>query len=188
VPDRRDTNDSSAGPSPQTSVRETASLEDVRRQLVAAVRRLCPAWLANQQDDIVQAALIRIHRLATDESRTTFQASYVWKVAFSVTIDEIRRYRRRPEDALDAASSLELIQPTPGPEDRVLARESRAAIQTCLAGLAADRRAAVTLHLQGHTVPESSRLLGWPVKRVANLTYRGLEDLRRCLSAKGYKG
>lgn len=161
------------------------ALDAVRRQLAAAVKRICPAWLSSQQDDIVQAALIRVYNLAPGESRAGFSASYLWKVAFSVTVDEIRRQRRRPEDALESAATYELIQSRPGPEQRMLGLELGRVIRACLAGLAEDRRVAVTLHLQGHTVPEAARLLGWPGKRVANLTYRGLEDLRRSLAEKG---
>jgi RNA polymerase sigma-70 factor (ECF subfamily) len=106
-------------------------------------------------------------------------------VAFSVTVDEIRRQRRRPEDALEAAGTHDLIQSAPGPEQRILGQEVGRMIRACLGGLGEDRRLAVTLHLQGHSVPETSSLLGWPAKRVANLTYRGLDELRRCLSAKG---
>lgn len=44
---------------------------------------------------------------------------------------------------------------------------------------------AVTLHLQGHSVPEVGALLAWTVKKAENLVYRGLADLRSCLSSKG---
>ena len=49
------------------------------------------------------------------------------------------------------------------------------------------RRLAVTLHLQGHTVPEAGSLLGWNAKRAENLVYRGLADLRDCLAGKGVR-
>ena len=49
-----------------------------------------------------------------------------------------------------------------------------------------DRRLAVTLYLQGHTVPEAARILGWAAKRTENLVYRGLADLRQCLLGKGH--
>ena len=44
---------------------------------------------------------------------------------------------------------------------------------------------AVTLYLQGHSVPEAARVLDWPAKRTENLVYRGLADLRECLMKKG---
>jgi RNA polymerase sigma-70 factor (ECF subfamily) len=34
-------------------------------------------------------------------------------------------------------------------------------------------------------VPELGRLLGWNAKKAENLVYRGLADLRGCLTEKG---
>lgn len=160
-------------------------LEDLRRQLTLAVRHVCPAWLSRYEDDLVQTAMIRVIQLAPGESRAGFSTSYLWKVAFTVTVDEIRRQRRRPEDNLEANEAAEKVMAGPDPEALAIGRETGRTIQCCLACLGEDRRLAVTLHLQGHTVPEASRYLGWSPKRVANLTYRGLDDLRRCLVAKG---
>ena len=58
-------------------------------------------------------------------------------------------------------------------------------IRDCLGGLAEPRRLAVLLHLEGFRAEEASRVLHWDVKRVQNLIYRGLADLRRCLEGKG---
>jgi RNA polymerase sigma-70 factor (ECF subfamily) len=49
------------------------------------------------------------------------------------------------------------------------------------------RRHAVTLSLQGHSVPEIGRLLGWTGKKAENLVYRGMADLRECLEGKGIR-
>jgi RNA polymerase sigma-70 factor, ECF subfamily len=160
------------------------ALEHVRRQLAAAVKRICPSWLSANRDDIVQAALIRVYNLGR-ENREAVSASYLWKVAFSVTMDEIRRQRRRPEETLDSVERVDVTHGSPDPEARALGRELGRIIRECLSELGEDRRLAVTLHLQGHTVAEAGALLGWPHKRMANLTYRGLEDLRRCLAARG---
>jgi RNA polymerase sigma-70 factor, ECF subfamily len=51
--------------------------------------------------------------------------------------------------------------------------------------MVAPRRHAVTLNLQGHSVPDIGRLLGWTAKKAENLVYRGMADLRSCLSSKG---
>ena len=71
------------------------------------------------------------------------------------------------------------------PEQLLRGRETGQAIRDCLQGLIRPRKLAVTLHLQGHTVPEVARVLGWNVKRAENLVYRGLVDLRQCLDLKG---
>ena len=73
------------------------------------------------------------------------------------------------------------------PERIAAAREIGRGIQDCLSQMSRERRLAVTLYLQGHSVPEASRVLDWPAKRTENLVYRGLADLRECLEAKGMR-
>lgn len=159
----------------------------LRADLTRAVRRICPSWLADRADDLVQTAMLRVMEVERrSEGNRAFNTSYLYRAAYCSLIDEIRRLRRRGEVPLDdqpgeamAGSSIF------DPERRSAAREIGRGIQECLAAMIRPRRLAVTLHLQGHTVPESSRLLGWGAKRTENLVYRGLADLRQCLAAKG---
>jgi RNA polymerase sigma-70 factor (ECF subfamily) len=66
-------------------------------------------------------------------------------------------------------------------------RELGAAIRECLQGLIPSRRAAVVLHLQGHSLKEVGSLLGWTEKKAENLVYRALAGLRTCLVTKGIR-
>ena len=63
----------------------------------------------------------------------------------------------------------------------------RAAIEACLQQLSPERRSAVALHLHGFPAAEAARALGWDVKRLQNLTYRGLDELRAGLAARGFE-
>ncbi len=156
---------------------------DLRR----AVTRVCPAWLAARRDDIVQVALLRVMD-ARRRSDAELKPAYLRRAAWSALVDEIRAWRRRREVALeDDGAPVERPAAGPTPEQEVATLEIGRGISACLSGLAEDRRLAVTLHLQGHTVPEAARLLDWNVKRTENLVYRGLADLRECLSAKGLR-
>jgi RNA polymerase sigma-70 factor (ECF subfamily) len=122
------------------------------------------------------------------EGNEGLNSSYLWKAAYSATVDEIRRQRRRREVSLDAdAVEATLPSPRPGPEDAGRGREIARELQDCLGRLVEPRRLALVLHLQGHTGPEAAQLLGWSEKRVENLIYRGLADLRRCLEQKGLR-
>jgi RNA polymerase sigma-70 factor (ECF subfamily) len=58
-------------------------------------------------------------------------------------------------------------------------------LQGCLEDMVENRRTAVVLRLQGHSVPEIGRLLGWTQTRANNLVFRGMNDLRMCLEGKG---
>ena len=71
------------------------------------------------------------------------------------------------------------------PERVAASRQIGRGIQDCLSRMQRDRRLAVTLHLQGHSVPDAARVLDWPAKRTENLVYRGMADLRECLMSKG---
>ncbi|MCO4745123.1 MAG: RNA polymerase sigma factor [Proteobacteria bacterium] len=160
-------------------------LQDVQRVLTRAVRARCPRELADRADDIVQEAMIKVMRLSS-EGKGSLQPSYLWKVAWSATIDELRRHRRRREDALEDVVSEPIEQaPVANPEGRTHAQHVAVEIQDCLGRLVENRRRALTLHLVGHTVPETAKLLGWTPKKAENHVYRGLADLRDCLTKKG---
>ena len=169
--------DPERGPSPAKNARPAWMLGTLR----AAVRRACPGESAAQQEDLVQVALVRIlERERADEQNTVRTASYLWRVAFSVTADELRRRRSETRRLLGTdVKTSELHEPsTLGPEVGL-------SIRDCLSRLAEERRLAVLLHLQGFRADEAMRILHWNLKRVRNLTYRGLADLRQCLSEKG---
>ena len=162
-------------------------LAAVRAALNRAVARVCPYWLADQADDLVQVALMRVMDVSRRaEGQIQFTSFYLRKAAYSAVVDEIRRRRRRQEVSLDEGDAAPML-PSAGsnPEQRQAGREIGRAIRACLERLVAPRRLAATLHLQGHTVPEVCRLMGWSEKRAENLVYRGLADLRQCLAGKG---
>ena len=124
-----------------------------------------------------------------------WSTSYLYRVAHSVLVDEIRARRRKPEVALEIQdpedshlSPAETVAaPGANPEDRARSAEIGQATRDCLGRLVEDRRRAVVLHLAGHSVPDAAGLLGWAAKRTENLVYRGIADLRRCLEQKGLR-
>jgi RNA polymerase sigma-70 factor (ECF subfamily) len=167
-----------ASPSlPQSDLeREGARLHEV---LTRAVARVCPAELASQREDIVQAALVRILEMRNrGEEMAGRPASYLWRVAYTTALDELRKTQRRRE-VRDADAALELPAPIARPEMRL-------AMTACLGELVTARRQAVALYLHGFAAEEAARTTGWDTKKVQNLIFRGLQDLRRCLTAKGY--
>lgn len=161
----------------------------LRTKLQKAVRRACPPWAASQVEDIVQAAMIRVIRVRERrEGNEPLPASYLWKVAYTATIDELRRLRAKREVALDGEDGTEPVAaPQADPSRRVESEEITRGLADCLSRLVDTRRQAVTLYLAGHTVPEAARLLEWTPKRAENMVYRGLADLRGCLEKKGLR-
>ena len=125
--------------------------------------------------------------LEKSEGDRDLGASYLSRVAYSSLIDEIRKLKRRSETPLTDEEGEEprFEAEAAGPETTSLGHELGRGIRACLADQVANRRQAVTLNLQGYSVPEAARTLQWTVKKTENLVYRGLADLRRCLEKKG---
>jgi RNA polymerase sigma-70 factor, ECF subfamily len=172
-----------------TDARWTRLGADIAR----AVRRQCPWWLSDHAQDIAQAALIKVMASAKNsEGERTLTSFYLYRVAHSAVVDEIRRRRRRREVGLEVVSDTGedsgALEPTErrDPERDASFRELGAAVRDCLGAMKRERRLAVMLHLQEHAVPEAARILGWSVKRTENLVYRGLANLRDCLRSKGH--
>jgi len=177
-------------PGPERMVRT----EDIRRGLVKAVGRVCPPWLSAHRDDLVQSAMLRILEIRNrDEADRTFSASYLRKVAHAVLVDEIRRLRHRSEVPLASDSGAggdECAGPgrrVTDPERRLQDRQLGQVIGECLRTIKAERRQALVLFLEGHSVPEAARILGWGHKKTENVIFRGRADLRRRLELMGVK-
>jgi RNA polymerase sigma-70 factor (ECF subfamily) len=159
----------------------------IQRVLYAAVQKVCPAWLANQKEDLVQAAFVRVFKVwKNSEESGVPSTSYVWKVAYSATVDEIRRARVRREEPLDETNVTRTAgTKSPSVEQTAAAAEMRREIVAGLRTLRTERRQAVQLYLSGFSLKDSARLLGWNTKKVDNRRYHGLADLRGYLQRRG---
>jgi RNA polymerase sigma-70 factor (ECF subfamily) len=160
----------------------------LRSSLARALRRACPSWLDSRRDDLVQTAVLRVlDARPRREERDALSPSYMYRVAYAVVVDEMRRAQWRRETPIEQEDGPVLQAPArdAGPERVLQAREISSGIRECLSRLPLPRRLAVTLHLQGYSFAEASQTLDWSAKRTENLTYRGLTDLRACLAAKG---
>lgn len=164
-----------------------ADYRRMRESLTRAVSRICPAGLRDRADDLVQVALMRVAEARREsEGGGAVPSSYLYKAAYSALVDELRRLKRRCEVSIDDETAPVVPEaPDPGPEQRAYGSEIGRAIRECLSLMRKDRRLAVMLYLQGHSVPETAGLLDWSLKRAENLLYRGREDLRRCLGSVG---
>ena len=165
-----------------------AQWKELRERLSRSVLRICPAWLSDRRDDLVQNSMMRVMAiLEKSEGDRELGSSYLSRVAYSALVDEIRRLRRRQEVTLEDEETGEIQTATlhPDPEASSMGLQVGRGIQECLGAQVQSRRVAVILNLQGYSVPEAARLLEWTVKKTENLVYRGIADLRRCLNKKG---
>jgi RNA polymerase sigma-70 factor (ECF subfamily) len=176
----------------EPSILDDARLAELRGRIQSGVRRACPTWLASEVEDITQNALIKVVEILRKEGDRNRELipSYLWRVAYTCTVDAVRSRRgsRRREVPLETTSGPHPDPaPQPGPGRQSESSEIRRAIAACLQRLVRPRRLAAMLYLQGHTVPEVGRLLGWSPAKSNNLVHRGVADLRRCLERKGLR-
>ncbi len=165
---------------------EALEIDEVRAVLSRAVKKFCPARLGSEREDLVQAACLRIlGRSKSIEESGRFEASYLWRVAHSVVMDEIRRRMRRPEAPLVDPDPAQPHHAGSTPEAAHQASRLRDTIVEGLGTLKEPRRQAVILYLHGFSLQESARVLGWKAKRVDNQRYQGLAQLRDYLAKKG---
>lgn len=150
---------------------EPQEFEALRRMLERTVRTRCYGLLASARDDLVQSAMLRILERDRREDLARRGASYVFKVAQSVVVDELRRLGRERRLAEGVSKERRsLVDPVSGIQ-----------LRQCLGRLEERRRMAVTLHLSGLRIPEVARAARWTEKTAENLIYRGLDDLRALL-------
>ncbi|MEM8961874.1 MAG: RNA polymerase sigma factor [Acidobacteriota bacterium] len=176
-------------PSPRHDQAATESHARLRERLVVAVRAICPYWMVDRQEDLVQIAMMAVLRqqekLDTDRP---FPNAYLRRAAYTALVDEMRRLRTDREVPLDDDAEPRIPAAThEDPERRTLSREISAGVRACLAQLAPSRRTAVTLHLLAYKVPQIATRMAWSRKRAENLVYRGLDAVRRCLTKKGMR-
>ncbi len=167
-----------------------AFLSAYQQILRNTIVRLCPGTLGLHVDEIEQEVRMRLWRSLQHEKVIDNPASYIYKVVLTTTIDAIRRVKARREEQLDPAHeersgfASQASRP-PSPERVVAHQELVTKVKDALARLAADRRRAAGLYLQGLTLEEIASLLEWSESRTRNLVYRGLKDLRALLRADG---
>jgi RNA polymerase sigma-70 factor (ECF subfamily) len=142
-------------------------------------------------DEVLQEVRIRLWRAGAGTAGAlakleTLTPSYVYRAAASAAIDLLRRRRARREARLDDEPEPAALSPSLGTtDDAVLAGETARAIDASLSELVPSRRAVVRMYLKGYDREEIAALLGWSEAKTRNLLYRGLDDLRRRLTARG---
>ncbi len=140
-------------------------------------------------DEVVQDLRVRIWRsFGTAEAIRRANPTYMYRAAVSAALDVIRTRRRRTDKGapLDSVPEPHLRVKGADANARLDAADLAAAVHDALGMLHESRRAVVRMYLAGYDRFEIADLMGWGEGRTRNLLYRGLEDLRGILRARGF--
>jgi RNA polymerase sigma factor (sigma-70 family) len=163
----------------------TSFTEMVRR--VAWRHRLSDADV----DEVMQEVRIRIWKASGRSDGTSEQflqspTSYVYKTAVSAAIDVIRRQRsERVRNTISLEGDAPVLETAPTAQAELEGSELAEQVARAVESIPATRRPAVRMYLAGYAREDIAELMGWSEAKTRNLVYRGLDDLRRELTAMG---
>lgn len=153
-------------------------------RLHAIIASRCPRNAGLDPDEVEQEVRIRLWRSLQSQTSIAHPASYLYRIAMSVIVDQLRSRRARPDldgESLEEQSlSAHPVAPSAGDEGL------ENAVRVAIAALHERRRRPVQLHLQGFGFAEVARLLGLSDATARNLIYRGMDDLRELLRQAGW--
>ncbi len=149
------------------------------------VYNLCLRMLGSREaaEDATQEAFLSAYRRLGDFRGGQFR-SWLLRIATNISIDELRRLKRRATSPLEREHegeprAVDVPDPAAGPEELALGSELRAALERALALLPPEQRAAVVLaDVQGLRYEEVAAALGCSVGTVKSRIFRARERLR----------
>jgi len=159
----------------------------------AAVSRHRSRDVALAADDLMQEVRIRVWTVYNGDRKSRLKTSYYYKVVNSAIVDSLRSHRGTLAHSVRTESDGDEDEPAlieriggdePGPDSAFDEQHRKARLLEAIRQLPADRRRAVTLFLQGFTVPEIAELLGCDQNRAHNLAYRGVRALKELMGTE----
>ncbi len=168
-------------------------------RLSALVRRVVAAHLHKNDsvylEDIEQEVKLKIYDYLRKGKKIQNLASYIKRMAYSTTIDELRKARKQtpPQEATELRHVYlltEHLRPgdsEPSPHTFLEKKEWRARILRNLERLGENRRQVLRLYLDGFSIDEICEFFGWDPVKVRHLLYRGIDDLKKLIRAEDGK-
>lgn len=137
-------------------------------------------------EDIEQEVRLKIWAFLKKGKNVQNLPSYIKKVAYSTTIDELRKMmKQRPSGEPESlrrifAGAALLSGPVKdfAPEAGVEDSEARETILALVDSLSENRKKVLRLYMAGLSIDEISMSLNWEKPKVRHLFYRGIDDLK----------
>lgn len=146
------------------------------------VRRMLPCPHCADVNDVAQEALIEIWKALPGFRFQSSLATWIYRVAMNVTLENLRRTRPQADDELTEGWEDE-VPDASRPLDEVLtAIETRSAVEAALAKLPVEQRQVVVLHeLNELTYAECAQVLEVPVGTVKSRLFHAMRKLKELL-------
>ena len=167
----------------ETEEQSVPDWEEVARRYGRFLFTVAYRLTGNQDDaqDLVQEVLLRVRR-GLASYRPGSMEGWLSRITTNVFLDDVRRRKRRPADALPDDPDR-VLPPAPAPDEALAAAILPDHVQAALLRLPDDYRAAVVLcDVAGLSYAEISEALDVPVGTVRSRIHRGRALLREVLA------
>ncbi len=145
-------------------------------------------------EDIEQEVKIKIWNFLKKGKKIEKIMPYIRKVAYTVTIDELRKLRNRnhspPKKSYDLEILYNVIFPylieieNESPDLLYERQQLKLLLNELINSLGIKRRRVLGLYAFGFSIKEIGDLLKWDNTKVRHLLYRGIEELRQKIREK----
>ena len=143
-------------------------------------------------EDIEQEVKFKIWKLLKKGKKVDNLPSYIKRVAYTATVDELRKMKRQnPVSETGVCASWysmtrlkDLSNPADSPQFLLENKETRIFLEDAIDSLRERRKQVLRLYLMEMTVEEISELFDWDKTKVRHLLYRGIEDLKEKINIR----
>lgn len=180
---------------PRLATGDRAALDLLYDRYAGPAYALLLRIVADRQlaEDLLQEVFVRVWQRAglyqADRGRVL---TWTLSIAHNLAIDEVRRRRRRPQEAEEhqdaTATDLLALVPTaePGPEQLAWERHRHAQIVGALQTLPEAQRVLIELaYFEGYTQSQLAERLGEPLGTIKTRLRLGIQKLRTILGGQG---
>lgn len=134
-------------------------------------------------EEIVSEVFFQVWRHAGSFRAESQVSTWLLAIARNLALSALRQ---RPEDALDDAVALTLVDPADGPERAAQARDRRKLLQLCLRRLPPGERAVIDLvYYHQQTITETSQICGAPEGTIKSRLFAARKRLAALLRDAG---
>lgn len=169
------------------------AFEELVARYEKRVYNLCYRMSGNADDagDLTQEAFVRVYAALPNFRGQSSFATWLYRIATNICLDELRRRGREPARSLDQPAPAEdgrlmpqTADPAAGPPEEIERAELRAAVLGGIAALQPDHRAVLVLRdLQGLSYEEIAAALGCSLGTVKSRLNRARLALKERLAA-----
>ena len=179
----------------QLEVRTKAIVEQFALLIRQVIQRNLHRSDGIDLEDIEQEVRLRIWVFLKKGKKVENLPSYIKRVAYSTTIDELRktmkqRLSRHPEDMKRVFSGASLVASRGrdfSPEGRFDEGETRDTVWAMVDTLSDNRQRVLKLFLLGLSLEEIGVSLNWKIAKVRHFFYRGIDDLKQRIRSESVR-